>query len=140
MTAAARPRPAADPITAPFWQGCAQGELRIQACEACGARWLPASVVCPSCWSDRVGWVAAAGTGVVLTYAVYRRSDHAAFRALVPYVVAIVALAEGPRLVTNLVGTPPGGPHAGLRVQVEFLPLDGAALPVFRPIEGGHEP
>lgn len=133
MAAAPRPTPNPDPVTAPFWEGCARGELRIQTCADCGARWLPASVVCPRCWGEALRWTPAAGEGTIVTYAVYRRAYHEAFRPRLPYVVAVVELAEGPRLVSTIVGVPPEEVRIGLAVRVEFEPIEGAVLPVFRP-------
>ncbi len=132
-----RPAPVPDVVTAPFWEGCAQGELRVQECRACRFRWLPGSVVCPHCWSDAVTWVASAGEGTVVTFAVYRRSYHPAFRLLVPYVVAVVELAEGPRLVSNVDGVAPERVRVGMRVRVTFQPAGDTALPVFRPVGEG---
>ena len=137
MDRPARPVPTPDAVTAPFWEGCLRGELRVQACGACGARWLPASVVCPRCWSDAIAWIRAAGSGTVVTFAVYHRAYHEAFRPLLPYVVAVVELAEGPRLVSNIVGVPPDRVRIGLPVRVEFEPIEGTALPVFRPVDEG---
>ena len=132
-----RPAPVPDAVTAPFWDGCARHELRIQRCAACRFLWLPASVVCPRCWSDAVSWVPSAGAGTVVSFAVYHRSYHPAFRPLVPYVVAVVELAEGPRLVSNIVGAPPERVRVGMAVRVEWEPVGAAALPVFRPTGEG---
>jgi hypothetical protein len=131
-----RPAPVPDAVTAPFWEGCARRELRIQECQACRFRWLPGSVVCPRCWSDAVTWTAAAGEGTVVSFAVYHRSYHAAFAPLVPYVVAVVELAEGPRLVSNVVGVPAERVRVGMPVRVEWEPVAEAVLPVFRPTGG----
>jgi len=132
-----RPAPVPDAVTAPFWEGCAQRELRIQECQACRFRWLPGSVVCPRCWSDAVTWVASAGDGTVVTFAVYHRSYYPAFQLLVPYVVAVVELAEGPRLVSNVVGVAPERVRVGMPVRVEFQLAGDTALPVFRPVGEG---
>lgn len=138
MTAPAeRPTPSPDGVTAPFWEGCARHELRLQECGACRARWLPASVVCPRCWSEAVAWAPAAGAGVVVSFVVYRRSYHPAFRPLVPYVVAVVELTEGPRLVSTIVGVPPEQVRVGMAVRVEFQPVGESTLPVFRPAGAG---
>jgi uncharacterized protein len=138
MADAPRPAPMPDAVTAPFWESCARHELRLQECRACGKRWLPASVVCPRCWSDRVVWVVACGEGTVATFAVYHRAYHEAFRPRLPYVVAVVALAEGPHLVSNIVGIAPERVRVGMPVRVEFEAVEGTALPVFRPAgEGG---
>jgi uncharacterized OB-fold protein len=81
--------------------------------------------------------MASAGEGTVVTFAVYHRSYHPAFRPLVPYVVAVVELAEGPRLVSNIVGVAPERVRVGMPVRVEFQSVGEAALPVFRPVGEG---
>lgn len=137
MAGVPRPLPVPDAITAPFWEGCARRKLLVQECRACRARWLPGSVVCPRCWSDAIAWVPSVGDGTVVSFVVYHRSYHQAFQPLVPYVVAVVELAEGPRLVSNIVGVPPERVRVGMTVRVEFQPVGNAMLPVFRPAGGG---
>lgn len=137
MVDTSRPVAQGDAVTAPFWDGCRRRELVVQECGACRFRWLPGSVVCPRCWSEAVTWSPAVGEGTVVSFAVYRRSFHAAFTSLVPYVVAIVELAEGPRLVTNVVGVPPEVVTVGMPVRVEFQPIADPVLPVFRPAGEG---
>ncbi len=129
----ARPLPAPDEVTRPFWSACAEHRLCFQQCRACGYRWLPASVVCPRCWAGECDWVPSEGEGTVFSLAVYHRAYHPAFQALLPYVVAVIELAEGPRLVSNLVGVQPQDVSVGMAVRLEFLDLDDRALPLFRP-------
>lgn len=129
-----RPVPRPDEVTGRFWEACAtRRRLEFQQCAACGHRWLPPSVVCPRCWTGEPAWVAAGGAGKVVSYAVYRRAYHPAFADLLPYVVAVVELEEGPRLVTNLVGVAPGECWVDMPVRLDFLEIEGATLPVFRP-------
>jgi len=68
---------------------------------------------------------------------VYHRAYHPAFEPLLPYVVAVIELEEGPRLVSNIVGIPPQEIQVGMPVHVEFLAAGDTALPVFRPVAGG---
>jgi len=133
MAGAERPVPRPDEVTHPFWKACARGALCFQECGECGHRWLPASVVCPRCWSERATWVESAGHGTVFSFAVYHRPYHPAFEPLLPYVVAVIELAEGPRLISNVVGIAAGDVCVGMPVRLEFVNLDGTVLPVFRP-------
>jgi uncharacterized OB-fold protein len=132
MAEARRPAPQPDDVTRPFWEACARRVLCFQQCAACGYRWLPASVVCPRCWTPGGEWVKASGAGTVFSFAVYHRAYHPAFKPLVPYVVGVIELAEGPRLVSNIVGAAPGDIRVGMPVSLEFLDADGVVLPVFR--------
>jgi uncharacterized OB-fold protein len=138
MADASRPVPQPDDVTRPFWDACRRRLLCFQRCVVCGHRWLPASVVCPRCWSAETEWVPASGDGTVFSFAVYRRAYHPAFEALLPYVVAVIELAEGPRLLSNVIGGAPEGVHVGMEVRLDFIEVGAAVLPVFRRTEGGH--
>jgi len=80
-----------------------------------------------------MGWVESAGHGTVFSFAVYHRAYHPAFEPLLPYVVAVIELGEGPRLISNVVGVPPGDVRVGMPVRLESVNLGDTALPVFRP-------
>ena len=127
------PQPQPDDVTRPFWDACARRELCFQECAGCGHRWLPPSVLCPRCWAGDTRWVPACGAATVFSFAVYHRALHPAFRAHLPYVVAVIELSEGPRLVSNVIGVAPADVHVGMPVRLEFQDESGATLPVFRP-------
>jgi len=81
------------------------GRLLLPQCEACGAIiWYPRSF-CPQCGTNKVRWIEATGDGRVYSFTVVRKGA-GAYAASVPYVVAYVELAEGPRVLTNIVGDP----------------------------------
>ena len=122
-----------DPTTARFWEGAATGELLIQRCTACGVCQFYPRPFCLACHTGDPEWVRAAGTGTV--YAMTTVHLHVDPALEPPYVVAVVQLDEGPRLVTNLVGTRAA---IGDRVQVAWREREGAPpLPVFEPWEAG---
>jgi uncharacterized OB-fold protein len=132
-----RPLPTPSPLTRPFWEGTALGEFRIQTCGRCGAAIFYPRPSCTACGSPELSWRAASGRGTVYTYTVARRPTHPAFADRVPYVIAIVELEEGPRVTTEIVGCDPDAVRIGLPVRVDFEPpVDGIALPVFRPAAG----
>ncbi len=83
-------------------------------------------------------WVEASGAGTVFTYAVYRRAYHPAFKPLIPYAVAVIELAEGPRLISNVVDVPVEEIHVGMEVRLTFIDAGTATLPVFRPAKAGE--
>jgi len=130
------PRPT--PETAFFWEGCDSGELRLQHCRLCDRPWFPPQRHCPRCGGDDIEIRTASGQGRLVSYVIAQR-DAPGFAA--PYAIALVQLAEGPRLLTNLVDAPTD-PHllpVGLAVEARLTPVvspDGrqtATLPLFTP-------
>lgn len=126
------PRPTVE--TAPFWEGCRAGRLLIQRCADCGHRQFYPRLVCSSCTSRRLEWEAASGRATVESFTVVRQAISPAYAADVPYVLAIVRLAEGPTMMTNIVGCDPADVSVGMDLLVAFEPLDAdITLPKFRP-------
>jgi uncharacterized OB-fold protein len=125
-----------DPVSAPFWHEAAAGRLSFQRCVHCGyLRWPPAAL-CPECWSREAEWTPVSPEGAVWSYGVYERAFLPAFEDAVPYVVALVELDAGPRLIANVVDIAPPDVAVGMRVTAAFaLFADGAALVNFRPAE-----
>ena len=80
---------------------------------------------------DTFTWIEAGGHGEVFSFTTVKRAPSPAFEAQVPYVVAIVALDEGPHLMTNIVDCDPDQVRIGDRVSVSFLDVEDASLPVF---------
>jgi len=119
----ARPRPIPTDLTEPFWEGTRRGELRVQRCRGCDHwRWTPL-LACPRCWSEDCEWAPTAGQGSIYSFTVVHRPvDPARFPS--PYVLAIVELDEGPRMLTNIVDCPPNEVEIGMRVAVRFERID----------------
>ena len=126
--------PVANLDTKPFWDGCAAGKLLLQRCAVCQAYRHPPSPVCPHCMSDAQAWVPASGRGAVYTFVVVRETRRRGWDKMVPYVLAVVALEEGPRILTNLTNVAPEDVAIGMPVEVTFEELDGTTmLPLFQP-------
>jgi uncharacterized OB-fold protein len=134
--AAAQPvmRPVTSPDTAFFWAGTAAGELRIQACDHCGARRHPPGPRCPCCGTMATGsYAVAAGTGAVYSYVVHHHPPVPGKR--LPVVVALVELPEGVRMTGELLGIAPDQVRIGLPVRAGLVRVDdGLALPAWRPV------
>ena len=133
-----RPIPRPTPETAEFWAGTRRGELRIQRCRACRKAYFYPRAVCPHCNSTDVEWFTASGRGRLYSYVINHRAPPN-FRDIAPYVIAIVELEEGPRMMTNIVGVEPLPENLpiDLPVEVTFEPLnDDISLPLFRPAGG----
>ncbi len=128
------------PEAEPFWDGCRQHRLMLPYCPACRQFFFYPRALCPGCGSRDVSWRQSAGRGELCTFCVQYQSRLPGFADAAPFVTAIVALAEGPRLMTFLTGVPPdpAAIRCGMPVEVVFEDLpDGNVLPVFRPAHAG---
>ena len=130
-----KPLPKLNTDNRPFWEGCRRHELRFQRCNDCGrVRWPP-SDLCPRCHSTEINWLISKGIGRVYTFAVYHTAFHSGFATDLPYTVAVVALDEGPHLLTNIVDCRPDKVKCDMPVEVIWEDVDeGIALPKFRPL------
>jgi hypothetical protein len=127
------PEPDVEPELLPFWEGTARGELMLRRCTGCGTVAWPPRTFCPSCRAGEPEWFVASGTGEVYTFTVVRKAQ-GEWRDQPPYVIAYVRLAEGPVIMTNIVGCDPESVHIGLRVRVVFVQVaNGYALYRFEP-------
>ncbi|HZP28902.1 MAG TPA: Zn-ribbon domain-containing OB-fold protein [Acidimicrobiia bacterium] len=131
-TSPARPLPVPTPETQHFWDGTAAGELRLQRCRSCARTYFPPQPFCPACSSDDVEIVRASGHGSLSSYVITRLAAPG-FDA--PYVIALVELDEGPRMLTNLVGVDPDPESLPLDLPVEVVyeTFGDVTLPRFRP-------
>ena len=130
-----RPRPTPSPTTRPFWDATAECRFLLQRCPRCSAVQFYPKATCTTCGSLELGWEEASGKGTVHTFTVARRPTSAAFAEAVPYVVAIVELAEGPRVTANVVGGDVDDVHVGMAVEIDWDEPgdDGIRLPLWRP-------
>ena len=121
-----------------YWAFCRQHELRMQKCRDCGYIRFPPSFLCPKCHSTNVDWTVLSGRGEVYSYVTYRVPYHPAYVDDIPYIVAFIKLAEGPRMESDLTGIAPEHVKAGMAVEVYFDDVsDDISLPKFRPAGGG---
>ena len=120
-------------LTAPYWDAAREGRLVVQECRECRQLWHPPLPACPDCHSTELGWREVSGTGTVCTYTVVRHPTHFAFADKIPYVIALVELAEGPRLIAGITGRPPGEVWAGMPVRAVFREVGEVTLPYFEP-------
>lgn len=101
-----------------------EGRSVIQACRACGTRRFPARLRCARCGSDEAEWVATSGRGTVHSYAVVHQKLHPAFDPRIPYVVALVDLEEGPRMMALMIDTDPAAVTVGAPVEMAYERID----------------
>ncbi|WP_241539915.1 bifunctional MaoC family dehydratase N-terminal/OB-fold nucleic acid binding domain-containing protein [Streptomyces sp. M41(2017)] len=126
-----RPRPVVNRDNAGFWEGVGHRRLLIQHCTGCGTLrfpWLPG---CNACGDPAWDTVEASGEGTVYSYVVMHHPSFPAFDP--PYAVGLIELAEGVRMVSNVVGVPHDRVRVGMPVRLEFRQYDEELLlPVFR--------
>ena len=126
--------PPVSPGTEPFWDATRDRTFVLPWCRECDrAMWYPREV-CPACWSSAIDWRPAAGTGAVYAVAVHHLPGPGRDASDGTYAVALVDLAEGVRMMSNVVHCPPEGVVVGMPVQVTWQALsDGRHLPLFEP-------
>ncbi|HLH74793.1 MAG TPA: Zn-ribbon domain-containing OB-fold protein [Chloroflexota bacterium] len=127
-----RPLPVPDGDTKPYWDAAREHRLVIQHCADCGLAVFYPRAICPHCGSDRLHWVDASGRGTVYSYTIVHRAP-VGFTDAVPYVVALIDLEEGVRLMSNVVDCTPSDVQIGERVEVVFEDVTPEiSLPKFR--------
>ncbi|MFJ8313037.1 MULTISPECIES: Zn-ribbon domain-containing OB-fold protein [unclassified Streptomyces] len=133
MTAAT---PEADAFTRTYWEAAAEGRLLIRHCDACDRPHHYPREFCPQCWSEDVRWREASGRATLYTWSVVHRNDLPPFGERVPYVAAVVELAEGPRMMSEVAGCEEADLRVGMELYVAFRPEpggEGHAIPIFTP-------
>jgi uncharacterized OB-fold protein len=120
--------PALNPGDQPYFDAAKEGKLMLKKCNACGEHHHYPRALCPFCFSEKVEWVQAKGTGEIYTYSVTRRGGPT------PYCIAYVTLDEGVNMMTNIVDCDLDTIKVGQKVQVAFKQTEGGfAMPVFVP-------
>lgn len=121
------PRPTAE--TQAFWEGCANKLLRFQRCDGCGQVQLIPRALCGNCHGSELRWHVSSGEGTILSYTEVFRAPLPAFKAMVPYVIAMIDMDEGFRLMANI-RMPTTRPVAiGQRVTIGFTEVESIVLP-----------
>ena len=124
-----------DSDSRPYWEGLAQGELRIQRCNTCSKAVFYPRSICPHCHGDSLSWIVASGKGTLYSYTVAHQG-FGPFAADVPFVIAIVELEEGTRMMSRIVDAPRERVIVGAEVRVTFEHVgEDLTLPYFRLVE-----
>jgi uncharacterized OB-fold protein len=134
MADTAKPIPVPNEDSRKFWDACRENKLLLQQCKACGhVRFYP-RILCTECGSTETTWIELSGRGNVYSHTTIHRAPSAAFKADVPYVLALVSLEEGGRMMTNIVGCKPEQVAIDMPVKVIFEKYsDEIYVPKFEP-------
>ena len=130
-----KPIPVPSDESKPYWEGLREHRLLMPKCSACSGHWFPPTQYCTHCRSTDWSWAQVSGKGRIFSFVVYHRVYHPGFNGEVPYAVAVIELAEGPRMLSNIVGAPPEDLVCDTPVEILFDDVaDGVTLPKFTPV------
>ena len=135
MAQVVKPLPQPTPETQPFWDSCRNHEMKLPRCQDCGRFHFYPRAMCPHCWSPNLEWVKTSGQGNLHSYIINHRPAPG-FEDDTPYVIAIVELEEGVRMMSNLVGVEPDPSMLSLdmALQISYEDVsDQITMPKFRP-------
>ena len=133
MTDFKRTLPEITPETRHFWEGTRVGELLLQRCRPCANIYFPPRPFCPKCGSRSIDLLKASGRATLHSYVI----NHLVGVGESPYSVAVVELDEGPRMMTNIVGSAqtPEALRIDMALEVLFTPVgEDIVLPLFKPL------
>lgn len=126
------PLPLPDSESNPYWEGLKLGELRIQRCDSCARHVFYPRSLCPHCFSDQLSWVTASGKGKIYSYTVVHQA-YGAYADAVPFVIALVTLTEGVRMMTRIIDAAPQMIQIDAAVHVTFVSIaEDITLPYFQ--------
>ena len=137
-------RPLPQPITPetkPFWDGLREQKLMLPKCGDCGRAFFYPRIICPHCQSRNVGWIQGSGRGKLYSFEIAYQTISRAFKVKPPYVLAMIELEEGARMLSNLIDVEPDPKkiRCDMPVEIVYQKLtDEVTLPLFRPSLGGR--
>ena len=121
------PHPTADSVD--FWHACSEGRLTFQRCGSCNHAQLYPRSLCARCGSTELTVETSQGRGTIFTFTLNHRAPNEAFAADAPYLIALIDLDEGPRIMTNVVDCDPASVAIGSRVRIVFEARGELSLP-----------
>lgn len=129
-----KPLPKPTKWSRPFWEAAKKRRLVLKKCSKCGNIDHPPYLYCTACQADEHEWVEASGKGTLFAYAVNYFGVPFPFWADLPYVLGMVDLAEGVRMISNIVDCDFEELENGMELEVVFDDVsDEITLPKWRP-------
>jgi len=116
-----------------YWQNISSGKLCLQYCPTCDKYIYYPRSLCPHCLQANWEWKELTGKGQVHSYTIVHVSALPDFQNETPYIYALIELAEGVRMPSNLIDCPLDEVRVGLPVELAFIERNGKTLPVFKP-------
>ena len=132
-SAPAKPQPRITSCAEYYWQQAGQNKLTMPYCRQCDKVFYYPRHWCPSCFNQDLGWQQVSGRGKVYSYSVIYQSPFPSYQADIPYVLAIIELEEGPRMMTNVVNCDAEHVRVDMAVQVTFERRGAMKIPQFEP-------
>jgi uncharacterized protein len=132
-------RPLPTPLTPeakPYWDGLKEHKLMLPKCQDCGKAFFYPRILCPHCHSRNITWIQASGKGTLYSFEIVYQQLNRRFQVATPYVLAMIELAEGPRMMSNLINIEPDPKHikCDMPVEVVYEQLtDAITIPLFQP-------
>ena len=130
--------PVATPESQPYWDGLKEHKLMLPTCDDCGPHFYPRPFCpMPKCFNWDIKWMEASGKGKVHTFVIshqpippYNTEDNPP-----PYVIAVIELEEGPRMMSNLIIDDPYSTTVDMDVEIVYDDVtDDVTLPKFKPV------
>ena len=129
-----RPLPGIHTDNERYWASAHERALELPRCADCGEVFYPLSNRCRACLSAALEWHPVSGKATLVTWNVMHQLYDPAFKDLVPYVVGVVELEEGARMISNVVGAPHDALRVGMDLALEYVDISPeVTLPVYRP-------
>lgn len=128
------PTPPKAPWAEPYWEAARRGQLRLQFCPDCQRHVFYPRLYCPHCAGAALEWVDACGRATLYSFTEVRSNAPSSFLDRMPFIIAIVDLEEGVRMMSGLVEYQPDAVQCGMPLELTFDPVsDELTLPKFRP-------
>ena len=129
-----KPLPVASGETKPFWDACKEGKFLIQKCKSCGEYQYHYRGFCSHCWVGEIEDVESKGYGSVWSFTVINRNRSPGFIDDVPYVVAMIEIEGGLKIISNVINCDPWKVYIGMPVKLTFTKVtEEWTFPMFEP-------
>jgi len=133
------PLPELTSVSKPFYAAARQRKLLIQRCTQCRLSIFYPKFYCPHCLSAELEWFESRGRGKAYSFTVVHSAAPEAFKLALPYVIGVIDLDEGVRMLSWIVDCEHSAITCDMPVEVTFRDLDAeVALPMFRPHRQGQ--
>jgi uncharacterized OB-fold protein len=132
-----KPLPEFRPETKPYWEATKNHELVIPRSKTTGESFFYPRALSPGDdMTDDIEWVKSEGRGKVWTFSIHHMGPSKAYKGDPPYVVALIEMNEGVKMMSNVVDVDVNDVHVGMEVEVVFDDVtDEVTLPKFKPVQ-----